>query len=300
MTKVVVLVNASAGPATRRVSPDRIREAFTATGVEVVVNLTPAVRLTDAARAAAKAGADVVAAAGGDGTINAVAAGLVGGDVPLGVLPLGTLNHFALAIGIPRGAALEDAAAVIAGGNVERVDVGEVNGQIFLNNSSIGLYPRIVVERDEQREVLGRGKWTAFVSASMKVFKRLPISRVRIDAEGRTRLRHVPFVFIGNNEYQMNLFEPGRRARLDGGKLCLYIATSTGRFALVRLMMRTAVGLLEQSRDFESLLVTEAVIDTGKKSVRVAVDGEICPMIPPLHYRIRPRSLPVLVPADRL
>ena len=298
--KVVVLMNAAAGPALRRVSPDRIREAFTATGVEVVVNPTPAVRLSDAARAAAKAGVDVVAAAGGDGTVNAVAAGLVGGDVPLGVLPLGTLNHFALTIGIPRGAALEDAAAVIAGGNVTRVDVGEVNGQIFLNNSSIGLYPRIVVERDEQREVLGRNKWTAFVSASMKVFRRLPISRVRIDAEGRTRLRHVPFVFIGNNEYQMNLFAPGRRARLDGGKLCLYIATSTGRFALVRLMMRTAVGLLEQSRDFESLLVTEAFIDTGKKSVRVAVDGEISPMIPPLHYRIRPRSLRVLVPADRL
>lgn len=290
--KVVVLLN-SAGGSAARTTPEQLREALTAAGVQAVVEPTRGLRLTDAARTAAKTGVDAVVAAGGDGTINAVAAALVGGETPLGVIPLGTLNHFAGALGVKK---LEDAVAVIAAGQVRRIDVAEVNQRIFLNNSSIGLYPRIVRERDKQRETLGRGKWRAMASASLKVFRRPPSMQVRVEAEGTTRVRTVSFVFVGNNVYQMSLLDLGRRAALDAGVLSLYIPTSTGRFAIVRMMLRALVGRLDQSRDFEALVVRETWLDTNRKSVRVAFDGEIAPMIPPLHYQIRPLALKVVAP----
>ncbi len=291
--KIVVLVNAQGGSAAT-VTPVQLREAFAAAGVEALVEAVPGIRLTDAARAAADGGVDAVVAAGGDGTINAVAAAVVGTEVPLGVLPLGTLNHFAGSLGVKT---LDDAVAVIAGGTTRRVDVAEVNGRIFLNNSSIGLYPRIVRERDEQRETLGRGKWRAMVSASWKTFLRLRVMRVRIEVDGGVRERDVSFVFVGNNEYQMNLFDLGRRAALDAGVLSLYVPTSTARSAIVRMMFRALVGRLDQSRHFETMKVREAWIDTDRSSIRVARDGEVEMMAPPLHYQVRPGALEVLAPA---
>lgn len=251
--------------------------------------------MVDAARAAVAAQVDVVVAGGGDGTINAVAGVLVGTGRAFGVLPLGTLNHFAKDIGIPLG--LDDAVANIATGKPVDVDVGEVNGQIFLNNSSLGLYPDIVRDREKQQHRLGREKWVAACWATLGALRRYPFLNVHVQLDdGTRRLRRTPFVFIGNNEYTMQGFSIGERKTLNGAKLSLYIAQRPGRLALFRLGWSALCGRLAQERDFDVITANNLNIDTRYTRMRVATDGEVTVMVTPLHYRIRPGALRVIVP----
>jgi diacylglycerol kinase family enzyme len=191
---------------------------------------------------------------------------------------------------------LRSAVRTIGQGRVRAVDVGEVNGRCFINNSSIGLYPRIVIRRDRQSQRLGRGKWTAMLMACASVFRRYPLVRVVLRAGEDRFPRTTPFVFVGNNRYDMSLLSLGGRPALDKGELCVYFANRTGRFGLVRLMFRALLGRLEQADDFDSLLLPELRIETRKKTLRVALDGEVTSMRPPLEYRIRPGALKVIVP----
>ncbi|HYJ46776.1 MAG TPA: diacylglycerol kinase family protein, partial [Pyrinomonadaceae bacterium] len=220
---------------------------------------------------------------------------LIDTDTPLGVLPLGTLNHFAKDLKIPLD--LEGAARVLFEGQEIRVDVGEVNGRIFLNNSSLGLYPNIVRYREKQQERLGRGKWPAFVWATLTMLKRYPFLNVRLSTDEQTLIRRAPFVFIGNNEYEMESFQIGARSCLDKGQLSLYVAHRTGRLGLLRLALRALFGGLRQEHDFDAMCTKEIWIETRRpKRLRVATDGEVSIMTTPLHYRVRPGALRVLVP----
>lgn len=251
--------------------------------------------MVDAARAALADGVDVIVAGGGDGTINAVASVLAGTGRAFGVLPLGTLNHFAKDIGIPLE--LDAAIANIATGRRRQVDVGEVNEQIFLNNSSLGLYPDIVRDREKQQNRLGRGKWLAACWATLGALRRYPFLNVRFKLDdGTEHARRTPFVFIGNNEYTMQGFAIGERDSLEGGQLSLYVAQRPGRLALVRLGWRALWGRLAQERDFDVLTAQTLDIDTRHKRIRVATDGEVTVMATPLRYRIRPGALCVIVP----
>jgi diacylglycerol kinase family enzyme len=250
--------------------------------------------LTDAARRALAERPDAVVAGGGDGTISAVAGVLADSGMPFGILPLGTLNHFAKDLSIPMD--LDKAVQTIAAGHVRGVDVAEVNGHTFVNNSSIGIYPQVVRDRDSQRERLGRGKWLAMFFAMVNALRRYPTVRVRIGVGGRTVLRTTPFVFIGNNAYELSLFSVKGRHCLDCGRLSLYIANRPGRFGMLRLALRTAFGTLNQDKDFESTLVQEVYIDSNKRHLHVAMDGEVTKLAPPLHYRTRPGALKVLTP----
>lgn len=252
--------------------------------------------MTDAAKGALAAGAQAVVAGGGDGTINAVASVLAGTGVAFGVLPLGTLNHFAKDIGIPL--ALDRAVATIAHGARKEVDLGEVNGQVFLNNSSLGLYPDMVRDREKQQRRLGRGKWLAACWAALGALRRFPFLNVRLILDdGKEQARRTPFVFIGNNEYTMSGLSIGARAALDRGRLSLYVAQRPGRLGLLRFAWRALCGRLAQEKDFDVLTARNLQIETRHTSIPVATDGEVTVMTTPLHYRIRPAALRVIVPS---
>ncbi len=246
--------------------------------------------LADEARAAG----GLVVAGGGDGTIAAVATALVDTDVTLGVLPMGTLNHFAKDLGIPLE--LETAIRTLFTGKVTRVDVGEVNGRIFLNNSSIGFYPLIVRER-ERLQRRGNSKWFAFAQAAAQMFQRSSTLHVGLDDDGQRRQScDTAFVFVGNNRYELAGLEIGTRAALDGARLWVCAAPYAGRFKLFALAVQALLGLV---RD-----VDLAAFDTGhldvrmrRRNVLVATDGEVTGMQIPLRYRIRPAALRVVVPA---
>ena len=245
--------------------------------------------------AALAARPSMVVAGGGDGTLSAIAARLVGTGVPLGVLPLGTLNHFAKDLGIPL--AVDAAVQVIAAGHTADVDVGEVNGRIFINNSGLGLYADIVRHRDRQQRTLGRGKWYALAWATWSMLRRYPFVHVRLVIDGCSREWRTPFVFVGNNQYAMEGLRIGVRSRLDEGLLCVYVAQQPGRLGLLRLALHALLGRLSQASDFDAMTATELLIETRRRHLHVAADGEVWPMTTPLRYRTRPGALRVIVPA---
>jgi YegS/Rv2252/BmrU family lipid kinase len=294
--KVEAIINASSGAGNNTGVKERLAEAFEATGVEAHIAMAHSgAEVIKLAQRAAKSDADVIVAGGGDGTISSVAASVIETDKVLGVLPFGTMNHFAKDLHIPLD--LEGAVQTIAAGHEMKVDVGEVNGHIFINNSSLGLYPSIVRERD-RRHRLGWGKWPAYVWAAIGVLRRYPFLNIRVSVDGQDLRSKTPFVFIGNNEYEMERLYIGRRASLDKCELSLYMTNRTGRLGLMRLALRALFGGLRQEKDFLALNTKEIWIETKHKRLRAAFDGEVAVLEPPLHYRVRPGALRVIVPVE--
>jgi YegS/Rv2252/BmrU family lipid kinase len=295
MKRAAVIVNGSAGSGHDQDIGESLRERFARAGIDAQVTVAASGdEIVKAAKAARDGDWDLVIGGGGDGTINAVGSALVGTGRPYGVLPLGTLNHFAKDLGMPLD--LDLAIRVIATGRHQRVDVGEVNGHLFLNNSSLGLYPDIVHDRERQQRRLGRGKWLAAAWASLAALRRFPFLSVQLTVDGKRLARRTPFVFIGNNEYLMQGFAIGERARLDAGTLSLYVAQHPGRLGLLRFALRALLGTLAQDRDFDVLLASDMEVDTRRTQIRVATDGEVTLMQSPLRYRVLPGALTVIVP----
>lgn len=275
----------------------RIIELFrTRGGTPQIVHPNGQHDIASIARAAAGGSERIIVAAGGDGTISGVAAELAGTDKILGVLPIGTLNHFAKDLRIPLD--LEAAVRTISEENVAAVDVGEVNGRIFINNSNLGIYPRIVSRREAQQHHLRRGKWPAFFWATVQALRRFPFLDLRITFGGQQITRRTAFLLVGNNEYEIAGFNLGSRACVNAGKLGLYLTQRTGRLGLFRLAFHALFGRVDQAKDFDVFCVAEAHIETRKRRLRVALDGEVEWMETPLDYRIRPGALRVLVPRD--
>lgn len=292
--KIEVIINAGAGAIDSYDIQAQLVEMFSARGVEAQVFLAhTGSEVTEFARRAVLSDASAVVAGGGDGTVSSVASEVIGTNKVLGVLPFGTLNHFAKDLQIPLD--LEGAVQTIIAGHTSEVDCGTVNGRAFLNNSSLGLYPSLVHER-EKKQRLGHGKWPAFVWAAVFVLRRYPFLEIRLRVEGERLTLQTPFIFVGNNEYAMETFNIGRRARLNAGKLSLYLTHRTGRLGLVRLAWRALFGGLRQEKDFLALQTEEIWLGTNHRRLRVALDGEVTVMEPPLHYRVRPRELRVLTP----
>lgn len=296
MKSVTVIVNGGAGHGHDDKAADELRSKLKDAGLDAELVLAKdGEEMIATARRALKEGAKMVAAGGGDGTINAVASVMVGSGVPFGVLPLGTLNHFAKDLGIPLD--LDEAVKNLATGQPRQVDVGEVNGRIFLNNSSLGLYPDIVRDREKQQRRLGRGKWPAAVWASLAALRRYPFLSMRLTVDGKTLARRTPFVFIGNNRYTMQGLAIGERDHLDDGLLSLYVAQHPTRLGLLRFAFDALRGKLGSERDFDVLESGSFEIDTHHKRLHVATDGEVTQMETPLRYRVRPGALTVLAPA---
>jgi diacylglycerol kinase family enzyme len=246
-----------------------------------------------AAKRAMEGGSEALVAAGGDGTVNAVASALVGTQIPLGILPLGTLNHFAKDAGIPLD--LDEAMRVILAGRARAVDVGEVNGRIFLNNASLGVYPRIVQLRESYRKK-GLGKWLAGLWASLAVLRRHPFMTVNIRTQDQNILRRSPAVFVGNNAYETAGFSLGSRKALDQGVLALYVMNAGARVGLLRLGWQLWWMGAERVQELDCLLTSEAFVETARGAVRAGLDGELVELKTPLRCRSRPGALRVLVP----
>ncbi len=297
---MIVILNAEAGSASNAYDQTRttLGDALGEAGIHAdIVEVHRSERLVGALQKALQQPADTVVAAGGDGTVSTVAAHVAGTNKRLGVVPLGTLNHFAKDIGVP----LELGAAVrtLAKGQTKPVDAAEVNGRVFINNSCLGICPPIAAPEENLQQQLNRSKWSAFVSASILAFRRFPFLSLHIHIDGRELHRKTPFLFVGNNKYEMTGFEVGARRRLDDGKLGLYTTRQTGRLGLFRLGFRALFEGFEKAGDFDAFGVDEAVIDSRDNRLRVSTDGEVTYMRPPLRYRVRPGALKVIVPKEQ-
>jgi diacylglycerol kinase family enzyme len=169
---------------------------------------------------------------------------------------------------------------------------------VFVNNSSLGVYPDIVRERESLRQQ-GRRKWTAAVIASARVLRHYRGVIVSITAGESTRSVRTPFLFVGNNEYQVEGFRLGARNRLDGGRLFAYLAPRVHGRELPKMLALALVGRPSE-HTLESFAACDLQIDTPHRGpgglVRVALDGEVLLMNTPLRYRVRPLALNVIVP----
>ncbi|GAB1594897.1 diacylglycerol/lipid kinase family protein [Lysobacter claricitrinus] len=292
---VPVVVNAGSR-AGRDLADADIHAAFARHGLEAEVHrIESGGDIATTVRRVLDDGATCVVAAGGDGTVSAVAGELLDrDDVVLGVVPVGTLNHFSKDLGLP--AELEDAAGVIAAGHVRSIDVGEVDDAPFLNNASLGLYPAMVVQREALQRSRGLGKWPALARAAWSVLRHPHSFSLELQADGRTLQRRTPFVFVGNNPYVLEGPHAGSRDCLDGGQLCVHVLRTASPFALIGLALRALFGRLSGSDELEHMTTTELVVRAHHPRVRLARDGEVAMADAPLHFRVRPRALRVFAP----
>jgi diacylglycerol kinase family enzyme len=290
---VAVIVNAASGTGAARRIGDIAQHLARAGRDGTITRVRGSRALRLAAERAMEAGCETLVAAGGDGTVNALASIVIGSEVPLGILPLGTLNHFAKDTGIPLD--LDEAMEVILAGRTRSVDVGEVNGRIFLNNSSLGVYPRIVQLRERYRGK-GLGKWLAALWAALAVLRRRPFMTVRIRTADENILRRTPAILVGNNAYETAGFSVGSRSSLNRGLLALYVMNAHARVGLLRLSWQVWRMGAARVHELDCLLTDEATIEAARPAVRAALDGEVVELQTPLMCRSRPGALRVLVP----
>ena len=296
--KFAVVLNETAGTLLGRPVAGTVAELvqlFAAHGVEAVVRAAPGPAVEAEIRAAVASDADAVVIGGGDGTLATAAGLLLGGGKALGMLPLGTMNLLARDLGMPSD--LPGAVAVLARGSRRLIDVGEVNGHVFLNNSVIGLYPTLVKARERQRGVPGWQKWPAMASAVIKALRYYNLIEVGADLGRGPRLIRTPALAVVNNAY----LDPGaiflHRPTLDGGRLAVYVARHRTRLGLVRLMAGLVLGGWQSNAELESLSMTDLTVTShARRKLKVAIDGEVARLAPPLVYRIRPKALAVLAP----
>ncbi len=292
---VAVVLNAATGAASRAGLRGVVEALFRDAAVDAQIReVREPQDIRNVANDAVASGAEAVVAGGGDGTVSSVASVLAGTDVPLGVLPLGTLNHFAKDLGMPSD--LSKAVGVLAARHVQRIDVGRVNDRIFINNCSLGVYPDIVEMRERLRRN-GHRKWTAFVLATLEALRREDELTIRLEADRMNTITRTPFVFVGNNEYRVEGIDLGGRDRLDARRLYVYFAPPVRTRYLPKLLAHALFGVARREHALASLSSAELWLDTPSAStINVACDGELLTLTTPLHCRSWPGALHVLTP----
>lgn len=293
--EVLVFVNRSSGGAARSErEAEEIRAALAKAGIKGRVEPLDGAAIAEKAQKAAQAGAEMIVVGGGDGTISAAAGAIAGTGTSLGILPLGTLNHFARDLGMPMK--LDDAAKVIAAGQAREVDVAEVNGRTFINNSAIGLYPLMVIDRDLQQQRLGRSKRLAMVVAALRTLARFHHDRLTLTVNDEQARLDTPLLFVGNNDYRIDIGAPGHRDSLQDGKLCVLVMRKKTRRGMIAASIRA---LLNRTRPDDMVRLDDVArlrVASRRKHLPISVDGEVTALTSPLDYKVRKRALKVIAP----
>jgi diacylglycerol kinase family enzyme len=274
---------------------DHVSNALRAAGLNVELELLSGDDCARRCKAVAERGDELLIVGGGDGTISAAASALAGTPTRLGILPLGTLNHFARDLKIPTD--LEEAARLLASGSDRYVDIGEMNDLVFINNSAVGLYPLMVLDRDLQQKRLGRSKRAAMIVASLRTLGRFNHHRLTLTInDEQTGRVDTPLLFVGNNDYRIDIGAPGQREKLDGGQLCVFVMRKKTRLGFLAASLRAFFGR-SRADDMVRLDGVERLgVSAPRPQLAVSLDGEVVRVAPPLEYRIRKKALRVIAP----
>jgi diacylglycerol kinase family enzyme len=240
----------------------------------------------------------VVVAAGGDGTINAVAAATLGSGCPFGVIPLGTFNYFSRAHGIPSDVAA--ACGILLTQRAFAVQVGFVNDRVFLVNGGIGIYPELLEEREQAKRQLGRSRWVAFGAALATLLRPHRDLRLEVETKGQRRRLVTPTLFVGNNRLQLERVGIAESPLLERHRLVAVVLEPIGAWGMVLLVLRALFGTLGGARAVQTFAFERLTVRTrfGRRRFKVATDGEVEELPSPLHFRVAPDPLLLLRPAE--
>lgn len=245
----------------------------------------------------ARARQGVVVAAGGDGTINAVANAVLGSGCPFGVLPQGTFNYFGRDNAISQDSG--KAAQVLLAGLVSPVQAGKVNGRLFLVNASVGLYPQILEDREAWKKQFGRSRFVAFLSGMATLLQSRRQLQLRIESAGQAASLRTPTLFVGNNRLQLTQvgIDEQHAESVAQGQLAAVAIRPIGTLALFGLLLRGLLGRLGDADNIRSFSFKRlTVTPRGMKRIKVATDGEIAWMQTPLVFEVAAQPLLLLVP----
>lgn len=294
--KVALVLNGAAGKKDNHGKEQQIRDKI-APRVRDFKSypVTKGSAIADAAKRAAEDGADVVLALGGDGTQSAVAGALAGGTATMGVLPGGTFNYFARELGV--GDTPDEAIETILGGHVRKMDVGEVNGRIFLNNASFGVYPAILERREAIYRRWGRSRIAAYWSVLLTLRDLRDPMHLTLTLDGRTRDFHTPLAFAARSAFQLESLGLDGAEAVRDGQFALFLAKGRKRRDLFAAAFRLAIGKVARGQDFELLVADEILIETRQANRLLAFDGEKARINGPFRLRVHREALSVIVPA---
>jgi diacylglycerol kinase family enzyme len=295
-----VVINAGSGRHDADESKATLARVFAEAGREFhFIDASPVTAAAEqGARRAMDAGG-VLVAVGGDGTVNAVAHAAWRTGCALGVLPQGTFNLFGRQHGISQD--LETAARALLNARSEPVQVGEVNGRLFLVNASLGLYPQLLQDRESFKKQFGRHRWVAILSGLITLFEWRRQLALEIELDGLTTRVLTPTLFVGNNRLQLDRLgmDPDVAARVGEGRLAVLMPRPIGTGSMVWLMLRGAFGRLGEAEDVHSFAFrTLTVRVLGRRKVKVAADGEVGVMAPPLRFAVAQRRLQLMLPRE--
>lgn len=312
-----IVLNAASGHKDSTAERELLTEVFNASGRPFeflpIDNPSNIAGISARAVSLAQEKGGVVVAAGGDGTINAVAAAVLRSQCPFGVLPQGTFNYFGRTHGIPQDT--RAAATALLGASISPVPVGEVNGRIFLVNASLGLYPQLLENRETWKQKLGRSRLVAFASGLATIVRARGQLRLEIDFDGKTTALLTPTLFIGNNHLQLaqvgidapsaenvkdvkDVSEAEAADVAESNRLTAVVVAPTGTFAMLGLLARGAIGRLGEADNITSFpFGTLKVSMRRKRRVKVATDGEVIWLATPLVFQVADTPLLLMVPA---
>ncbi|TMV07440.1 diacylglycerol/lipid kinase family protein [Arenibacterium halophilum] len=298
---IVVILNLDSGKDETKPSADEILSMFRDRGrtARVAAVSSGADIAGEVEKAINQTGVDCVVAAGGDGTICGVAGALANSGVDMGVLPLGTFNYFARRFEIPED--IQGAIDTICSGGTETIDLGCVNGEVFINNASMGLYPAILKVREDIYQRWGRSRLAAYWSVAVAMATVYRPMTMRIEVDGVPQKTRTPTVFVAMSAYQLDEFEIEGSDAVRAGKFAIYLAPDCGRLSLIWKAAKIAFRGLKKETDFTLLTGAQATVATRKRRQLVAMDGERSRLEGPFVFSIMKNALAVrvLTAADR-
>ncbi|MDP5305748.1 diacylglycerol/lipid kinase family protein [Paracoccus spongiarum] len=248
------------------------------------------------ARGAVAEGFEVIVAAGGDGTQSAVAGALAGTDAIMGVLPGGTFNYFARGLGV--GEEIPEALDSIGHARVARVDIGQIENLVFLNNVSLGAYPHILKTRESIYRRWGRSRLAAYWSVLVALRRLRRPMTLTATVNGESRDYTTALVFVARSAYQLDSFGLDGADAIRDGKFAVLIAKARQPLPLLRSAFRLAFGFSAKDSDFDMIVTDDLTIVTPRKRMLIAHDGEKTMMASPLHLKVWHGGLRVLLPAE--
>lgn len=296
---ITVLLNAHAGDTNAEAFRKEVADALAGAGASFrVLAMTPGKEFLAAARQAVREAKDndgIVVAAGGDGTINTVAALCCEHDVKMGIIPAGTFNYFARDLSIPTDAA--EAARVLLEGRIERVSVGYINDRIFLNNASFGLYSKLIRHREEVKSKFGRFRIVAVLAALVSLLRGQKPFAIALHVKKESLVRKTSMVFVTNNLMQLAHIDREFAQQTPEDGMAVFVMRPTTRLDMCRLILRGAMRNLASDSNLETFCTDRFDVESRRKAVDVVVDGEIVKCRTPLSFRVARESLQVIVPA---